>query len=85
MRDNFLADHEDPAHASLMENAALVAMETMFNGIPVLASNRGGLPETIGDAGSDPRAALSRGAATPENRRRRGASGAQRVTGKKRI
>ena len=36
---------------SLMENAGLVAMEAMFNGIPVLASNRGGLPETIGDAG----------------------------------
>ena len=33
---------------SLMENAALVAIEAMFNGIPVLASNRGGLPETIG-------------------------------------
>ncbi len=36
---------------SLMENAAVVAMEAMLNGIPVLASNRGGLPETIGDAG----------------------------------
>jgi glycosyltransferase involved in cell wall biosynthesis len=36
---------------SLMENAGLVAMEAMVNGIPVLASNRGGLPETIGDAG----------------------------------
>jgi glycosyltransferase involved in cell wall biosynthesis len=36
---------------SLMENAALVAMEAMLNGIPVLASNRGGLPETIGEAG----------------------------------
>jgi glycosyltransferase involved in cell wall biosynthesis len=35
---------------SLMENAGLVAMEAMTNGIPVLASNRGGLPETIGDA-----------------------------------
>ena len=34
-----------------MENAGLVAMEAMLNGIPVLASNRGGLPETIGDAG----------------------------------
>ena len=33
---------------SLMENAAVVAMEAMFNGIPVLASNRGGLPETVG-------------------------------------
>jgi glycosyltransferase involved in cell wall biosynthesis len=33
---------------SLMENAALVAIEAMFNGIPVLASARGGLPETIG-------------------------------------
>jgi glycosyltransferase involved in cell wall biosynthesis len=36
---------------SLLENAAMVAREAMFNGIPVLASNRGGLPETIGDAG----------------------------------
>ena len=35
---------------SLMENAGFVAMEAMTNGIPVLASNRGGLPETIGDA-----------------------------------
>jgi glycosyltransferase involved in cell wall biosynthesis len=36
---------------SLMENAGCVAMEAMINGIPVLASNRGGLPETIGEAG----------------------------------
>ncbi len=36
---------------SLMENAGFVAMEAMLNGIPVLASNRAGLPETIGDAG----------------------------------
>jgi glycosyltransferase involved in cell wall biosynthesis len=36
---------------SLMENAGLVAMEAMINGIPVVASNRGGLPETIGEAG----------------------------------
>jgi glycosyltransferase involved in cell wall biosynthesis len=35
---------------SLAENAGFVAMEAMTNGIPVLASNRGGLPETIGDA-----------------------------------
>ena len=33
---------------SLMENAGFIAMEAMTNGIPVLASNRGGLPETIG-------------------------------------
>jgi glycosyltransferase involved in cell wall biosynthesis len=36
---------------SLVENAALTAREAMFNGIPVLASDRGGLPETLGDAG----------------------------------
>jgi hypothetical protein len=35
---------------SLAENAGFVAMEAMTSGIPVLASNRGGLPETIGDA-----------------------------------
>lgn len=33
------------------ENAALVAREALCNGIPVLASDRGGLPETLGDAG----------------------------------
>ncbi len=36
---------------SLTEDGGLTAMEAMLNGIPVLASNRGGLPETIGDAG----------------------------------
>ena len=36
---------------SLTENAALVARESLANGIPVLASDRGGLPETLGDAG----------------------------------
>jgi glycosyltransferase involved in cell wall biosynthesis len=36
---------------SMIESAGLVAMEAMTNGIPVLASNRGALPETIGDAG----------------------------------
>ncbi len=33
------------------EAFGLVAAEAMLNGIPVLASNRGALPETIGDAG----------------------------------
>jgi glycosyltransferase involved in cell wall biosynthesis len=36
---------------SVMENVGLVAMEAMLNGIPVVASNRGALPETVGDAG----------------------------------
>jgi glycosyltransferase involved in cell wall biosynthesis len=36
---------------SLVENAALVAREALANGIPVLASDRGGLPETLGKAG----------------------------------
>jgi glycosyltransferase involved in cell wall biosynthesis len=36
---------------SLVENAGLVASEAMMNGIPVIASNRGGLPETVGEAG----------------------------------
>ena len=33
------------------ESFGLVAAEAMINGIPVLASSRGALPETIGDAG----------------------------------
>jgi len=36
---------------SLIEYAALVAREALANGIPVLASDRGGLPKTLGDAG----------------------------------
>ncbi len=36
---------------SLTENAASVAREALANGIPVLASDRGGLPETLGEAG----------------------------------
>ena len=34
-----------------MEDVGLVAAEAMLNGIPVVASTRGALPETIGDAG----------------------------------
>ena len=33
------------------ESFGRAAAEAMLNGIPVLASNRGALPETIGDAG----------------------------------
>ncbi len=33
------------------ESFGLVAAEAMLNGIPVLASNRGALPETVGDGG----------------------------------
>jgi glycosyltransferase involved in cell wall biosynthesis len=36
---------------SLMENVGFCAIEAMHNGIPVLASNRGALPETIGPDG----------------------------------
>jgi hypothetical protein len=36
---------------SLVENAAMVAMEAMLNGTPVIASNRGALPEVVGDGG----------------------------------
>ncbi len=33
------------------ENQPLVAVEAMANGIPVIGSDRGGIPETLGDAG----------------------------------
>ena len=33
------------------ENQPLVAIEAMINGIPVIGSDRGGTPETLGDAG----------------------------------
>ncbi len=33
------------------ENQPLVAIEAMINGIPVIGSNRGGIPETLGDDG----------------------------------
>ncbi|WP_169973287.1 glycosyltransferase [Tautonia rosea] len=33
------------------ENQPLVAVEAMINGIPVIGSDRGGIPETLGDAG----------------------------------
>jgi glycosyltransferase involved in cell wall biosynthesis len=33
------------------ESLGRVAIEAMANGIPVLASDRGALPETLGDAG----------------------------------
>ncbi|MFI5456065.1 MAG: glycosyltransferase [Isosphaerales bacterium] len=34
------------------ENQPLVAIEAMINGVPVIGSNRGGIPETLGTAGS---------------------------------
>ena len=34
-----------------MENQPLTAIEAMINGIPVICSNRGGMPETIGEGG----------------------------------
>ncbi len=34
------------------ENQPLVAVEAMINGVPVLGSDRGGIPETLGTAGS---------------------------------
>lgn len=34
------------------ENQPLVAIEAMLNGIPVLGSDRGGVPETLGNAGT---------------------------------
>jgi len=33
------------------ENQPLVAVEALINGIPVIGSDRGGIPETLGDAG----------------------------------
>ncbi len=33
------------------ENQPLVAVEAMINGIPVIGSDRGGIPEALGDAG----------------------------------
>ena len=50
------ADFYEPAMLVLMpslwnESFGLVAAEAMYNGIPVLASNRGALPETIGKGG----------------------------------
>jgi glycosyltransferase involved in cell wall biosynthesis len=33
------------------ENQPLVAVEAMINGIPVIGSDRGGIPKTLGDAG----------------------------------
>ncbi len=33
------------------ETQGLVAIEAMINGIPVIGSDRGGIPETLGDAG----------------------------------
>ena len=33
------------------ENQPLVAIEAMINGIPVIGSNRGGIPETLGESG----------------------------------
>ncbi len=33
------------------ENQPLVVIEAMINGIPVVGSNRGGIPETVGDGG----------------------------------
>jgi glycosyltransferase involved in cell wall biosynthesis len=34
------------------ENQPLVAIEAMINGVPVIGSDRGGIPETLGSAGS---------------------------------
>jgi glycosyltransferase involved in cell wall biosynthesis len=34
------------------ENQPLVAIEAMLNGVPVLGSDRGGIPETLGKSGS---------------------------------
>ncbi len=33
------------------ENQPLIAIEAMINGIPVIGSDRGGIPETLGAAG----------------------------------
>lgn len=53
------------------ESEGLVAVEAMLNGIPVIASDRGALPETLGDAGvvlplPDRLTAATRSLPTPE-------------------
>jgi glycosyltransferase involved in cell wall biosynthesis len=53
------------------ESLGRVAVEAMANGIPVLASDRGALPETMGDAGfvlAIPERYTSTGAAVPSPR-----------------
>jgi glycosyltransferase involved in cell wall biosynthesis len=51
-RREFYAETKLLVMPSLWNEAfGLVAAESMINGIPVLASNRGALPETIGEAG----------------------------------
>ena len=47
-----LAFDQDSADAvAVVGNAGLVAVEAMINGIPVIGSDRGALPETLGEGG----------------------------------
>lgn len=69
------------------EGFGLTAAEAMALGVPVIATDAGGLPEVLGNAGvivpkSDPAAlagAIGRLAANREERRRLGAAGAKRA------
>ncbi len=50
-RDFYRVSRAVPMPSLWRESLGRVAIEAMANGIPVLASDRGALPETLGDAG----------------------------------
>ena len=68
---------------SLEEGFGMTAVEAMQAGVPVVVSDRGALPEVVGDAGivvdptraDDIAAAIERLLASPEERRRRAEAG----------
>ena len=54
------------------ENQPLVAIEAMINGIPVIGSDRGGIPEALGECGIYPAAARAAYARVQDRARGRG-------------